>query len=38
MGVAGGDQARGKTRTGLALVAVVIVFFIGFILRRWLWD
>jgi hypothetical protein len=37
MGVAGSDQARGKKRTVLLLVAVVATFFIGFVLRRWLW-
>jgi hypothetical protein len=37
MGMAGGDQAQGKTRTVLLLVAVVAAFFVGFILRRWLW-
>lgn len=37
MGVAGSDQARGKTRTVLLLVAIVAAFFVGIILRRWLW-
>jgi hypothetical protein len=37
MGVDAGSQAQRKTRTVLLLIAIVAAFFVGIILRRWLW-
>lgn len=30
-------RAAGKTRTVVLLVSIVAVFFVGIVVRRWLW-